>query len=181
MITNRFDLGFTAVTVTVNGTPVDFQVELCERNTFWLEDNKAYRPIGCYNIIINILSCQIGDVIAVQYDKGALENDGGGERMDNVVGYISGYAVAMGCPATDEYEDTPVERLSRSWPSDMNPTKRTLPYESLGDNGRGFEFRIVDDPVEYHDRFYRYNIEAIIAWEDSSKEYAWDLVSSLTG
>lgn len=177
MVTNRFDLGFAAITVTVNGASVDFQVASYDYNTYWLKDGTAVHPLGCYSIIINILSCRIGDVIVVQYDTGSLEYDGGGERMDNIVGDISEYIVAMGCPATDEYEDALVDL---SWPSDMNPTKRVLPYENWGSTGQGFEFRIVDDPVKYNDRFYRTNIEAIIAWEKSSKEYAWGMVSFLT-
>lgn len=179
MVVDRLDLGFVTVSVTVNGIPANFEVEKNPYDSFWLRDGTEVHPAGCLNILIDVLPYHVDDVIIVEYDKGQLQCDGGGEQKDNIVGEIGDVTVAMGVPATDEYEDE-FKWTRENWPSDMNKTNRILPYENWGFTSRGFEFRIVDNPSEYNDRQYRRYIEVNVVWEYSNKEYAWDIVSYLT-
>lgn len=179
MTTGKLDLDFASINVTVNGVPANFEVEKAAFDSYWLVDGTEVHPAGCLNILIDVLPYHIGDVIIVEYDRGQLQCDGGGERRDNIVGEIEGVTVAMGAPATDEYE-VGFDWKRKNCLKDMLNTKRALPYENRGFTSRGFEFRIVDDPSEYNDRPYRRCIEINIAWELSNKEYAWDIVSCLT-
>lgn len=178
MFTKKFDIGFSSVIVTRNGKQVNFEVNVRKAVAFWLEDTGPIYAEGCYEIIVNLLSYKVGDIIKIEFDKGEFGYDGGGERMDNVVGYIGEYTVGMGCPATYDYEDDywPKE----VWPKDLNHTNRVLPYDNSGRTNHGFEFEVMDDPTQYYDKNWRWNIKAVIAWEKSDKEYAWEKVSCLT-
>lgn len=176
MLTDHLDLGFAAVRVTVDNKPVAFEVKKRQQIDPYRVDGTEVHPAGCVDIIVNVLPYQVGDVLCVEFDRGELVCDGGGENMENIVGEIGEYIVAMGAP---DYDDKAVPR-KRSWPEDMHLTKYRLPYENRGFTSRGFEFRIVDDTKEYADRFYRTSIVISVAWEYASEDYAWDLVSFLT-
>ena len=86
--------------------------------------------------------------------------------MDNAVGTVGDYVVGIGCSDTQYLES----KASRHW----------LPYEEIGLNGAGFEFRIVDDPNKLDTHPFQQKISFIIAWESNAKEYAWDIVSLMT-
>lgn len=179
MVVDKLDLGFSEVYVTVNGNRVAFQVDKNPNNSMWLDDGTVLHPKGCLALMINVLPYQVGDVIRVEFHQGSLVYDGGGERKDNIVGEIAEFTVGMGVPATDEYE-AGFKWSSENWPDDMHRTKRVLPYENWGATSCGFEFHMVDTPAAYQDRTYRTNILVEIAWEPSSSDYAWDIVSFLT-
>ena len=176
MFTNDLDLGFARVRVTVNNKPAGFEVKKNSRDAYWVNDDMEVHPVGCVDIIVDVLPYQVGDMICVEFDRGALVCDGGGESRMNLVGEISSYTVAMGAPDWDENETA----CGKNWPEDMHPTRCLLPYENRGYTSRGFEFQIVDAVKAYSDRFCRTNIVITVAWESSSKAYAWDLVSFLT-
>lgn len=176
MFTDKLDLGFATVHATVNNKPVVFEVRENPAGAYWLSDDTKVYPAGCVDIIVNVLPYQVGDVLRVEFDRGALACDGGGENRMNIVGEIGEYTVAMGAPDYDDNEAVHRE----NWPKDMHVTKFFRPYEYWGFTSRGFEFHIVDTPKSYLDRFYRTNIVIPVAWEHSDKTYAWDIVSFLT-
>lgn len=176
MFTDKLDLGFAAVRATVNNKPVAFETKKNLNGLYRPSDDTKVYPEGCVDIMINVLPYQVGDVLRVEFDRGAFACDGGGENRMNIVGEIGEYTVAMGAPDYDDNE----ARYNENWPKDMYAAKFFLPYEHWGFSSRGFEFHIVDTPKAYLDRFYRTNIVITVAWERSNKAYAWNIISFLT-
>ena len=179
MLVNELDLGFASIHVIVNGLPVPFKVEKNIYDAYWLEDETEVHPEGSLNLVIDVLPCHLHDVIVVEYDRGKLQHDGGGYRTVNIVGEIGEFTVGMGAPCTDDYEED-LSDVKDGWSDDMNATIRMLPYELREFTEKGFIFDVVDNPVRYNDRSYRKNIFIDVAWEYTRKEYAWDIVSSIT-
>lgn len=152
--------------ILVNGNPTDFDAQPFESYAYFDESDSPTRITACYQVSLNIQDLSVGDIIEAKFEYGTLENDGGGEGMDNAVSYIGDYAVGIGATDTQYLE----------W--DVN--QRQLPYENYGLSGSGFTFHIVDDPKKYTAYPIQQKITFIIAWESASKEYAWDIVSFMT-
>lgn len=152
--------------ILLNGTPADFEAKL--HSPYSYHDNAgAIIPIlACYQVALNIHDLTVGDTIKAGFAHGTLKCDGGGEGMDNAVGYIGDYVIGIGATDTQYLE----------W--DIN--QRQLPYENYGFQNAGFTFHIVDNPNKYTVHSIQETISFIIAWENSSKEYARDIVSFMT-
>ena len=116
-----FDLPCTNVQVSVNNKRIEFIVNPSSYNKFWFDD-KEYIPLGCYELMIDISSFKIGDIIQIQFKDGHFQNDSGGEKMLNIIGELGDFILGMGVPATDDYEDVLIHGEG-GWPSDMNPTQ----------------------------------------------------------
>lgn len=155
-----------------------FSVEESDYNTFWLNDNSAVYPEGCYKITIDLISFSVGDKITCELSNGEMVNDGGGELTLNIVGELGNYVIGIGASDTETYEC--YHSLQDQWPLDMNITKYALPYETSEVTKRGYVFTIKDNPAEYRDRYYRKYIELSLVWENQEKDYAWEIVSFLT-
>ena len=152
--------------ILINGRPVDFEVQPLE-SYYYLTDAESPTPIlACYKVSLESKGLSVGDIIEAKFEHGMLKYDGGGEAMDNAVGYVGDYAAGIGATDTQYLE----------W--DAN--QRQLPYENYGFSGSGFIFHIVDDPQKYTARPIQQKITFIIAWESRSKDYAWDIVSFMT-
>lgn len=171
------------ISVLKNGTPILFDVADSQFNSMWLDGNTAGEEImvnadGCIGITIDTQCLAVGDIIVCALDKDIVRNDGGGERILNTAGQYNGFDIALGAPATDDYEYD-WDPHSPDLPSDIYPTKRFLCYTCEFCPG-GFEFEIVDDPKQYNDRPCRKNIFVTAAWCNSEKPYAYDIVSFLS-
>lgn len=173
MITTRLDLGFSSIQVTVNGTPVYFDAEDISHKTSPSGEQAEFSSLGHQVLTISLSSCRIGDIIAVEYEGGHLQGDGGGERRSNLVGTVGDYTVAFGCLETSDIEREN-ETLTGSH------VRRALPYELFGVTPGGYLFRIVDDPSNYRDALEQTSIVIDAVWEHSSKESAWEILSLLT-
>lgn len=152
--------------ILLNSTPTNFDATQYSPYTYHDNSGAAIPILACYQVSFNIQRLSVGDVIEAKFEHGTLKCDGGGEAMDNAVGYVGSYAVGIGAADTQYLE----------W--DIN--QRQLPYENYGLENSGFTFHIVDDPQKYTARSIQQNISFIIAWESSSNEYAWDIVSFMT-
>ena len=179
MVIERLDLGFAAVSVTVNGNPIKFKAEKDRHDTFWLKDDTEVHPAGSLNLEIDLLPLRIGDEIMIEFDRGTLVCDGGSYCTLNLVGEIGEFTVGIGVPDTQDYERE-YSGINDGGTEGVNQTKRVLPYEMQEFTDRGFQFLIVDDPQKYNDRKYRKSISVGIVWEYTSQSYAWDIVSYLT-
>jgi len=173
MRTNRVELGFSALYVTVNGKQIYFESEEVAGNSYDLDDGTEVFPSGAMKITVDISGCYIGDMIEVGFENAELESDGGGERRSNMVGTVGNYTVALGCMETHDIES---EYLYFGG----DPSGRALPYEIFGLRESGYLFRIVDDPTKYTKEPDQTAITVDAFWEDSSKEYAWKMLSCLT-
>lgn len=161
-----------------NSDICSFSAEESDYNTFWLNDNRAVHPEGCYTIALDLISFTVGDIITCELDNGEMESDGGDELTLNIVGEIGNYIIGIGASDTDAYEYANGEQ--GPWPIDMNITKYALPYETSEITERGYVFTIKDNPAEYRDRYYRKYIELSLVWERKEKDYSWEMVSFLT-
>ena len=152
--------------IFVNDSPVDFEVQPFESYVHFTDSDSPTPILACYKVSLESKGLSVGDIIEAKFECGILESDGGGEAMDNAVGYVGDYAVGIGAADTQYLE----------W--DIN--QRQLPYENYGRSDSGFIFHIVDDPQKYTARPIQQKITFIIAWESTSKDYAWDIVSFMT-
>lgn len=179
MLKERLDTPEGFIQITINGNPVPFEVNIGGYDTYSIGDLDV-QPEGCYDLFINISNCHKGDVVVVEHSTGQFEYDGGGERIENIIGELENYIIGLGCPATDDYEDD-LKYMEGDVPDCLKDTNRVLPYELWGNTGKGFEFRIVDDPQKYNGQYeWRITISTSVVWEQKDKEYAWDIVSFLT-
>jgi hypothetical protein len=152
--------------IFINGNPADFDAQPLKSYAYFNESDSPAPILACYQISLGISDLSVGDIIDAKFEYGSLQYDGGGEAMDNAVGYVGDHAVGIGATDTQYLE----------W--DAN--QRQLPYENYGLSGSGFTFHIVDEPQKYTTYPIQKKITFIIAWESTSKEYAWDIVSFMT-
>jgi hypothetical protein len=161
-----------------NSDICSFSVEESDYNTFWLNDNRAVHPEGCFKIVLDLISFTVGDQITCELDNGKMENDGGDEHTLNIVGEIGDIIIGIGASDTDTYEYAYSEQ--DEWLKDMNITKYALPYKTSEITKRGYIFTIIDNPAKYRDKDHRKYIELSLVWERKEKDYAWEIVSFLT-
>lgn len=152
--------------ILLNGKAADFEAKPYSPYTYHDRTGAAIPILACYQVWLNIENLSVGDVIVARYEHGTLENDGGGEGMDNAVGYVGTHVVGIGATDT-EYRERDMDQ-------------RQLPYENCGIDSAGFLFRIVDDPEKYTAYSIQQNITFIVAWEALSNAHAWDIVSFMT-
>ncbi|GAA0084869.1 hypothetical protein UT300007_13080 [Clostridium sp. CTA-7] len=177
MIVDKFETPVGLFRVYKNSEICFFFIEEGTYNTYWMNDNKAVHPEGCYKILLDLNSFSLGDIISCELDNGKMFNDGGDENTLNIVGEIGGYIIGIGAPDSRSIE----KMYSQSkFPKDMNNTKYELPYDTLEITRGGYIFKIKDNPAEYRDRNFRKYIELSLVWERKEKNYAWEIVSFLT-
>lgn len=168
------------VKISVNGKPLDFDVEPGSYNTYW-HNEKEVHPLGCHKIKVDLSSLKEGDIILCELANVHFQNDGGGENALNIIGEIDNYTIGMGTADTDNMEKSMhPENGGGVWPSDMSPTENLLPYRTCNITKSGFEFKIIDSPMLYRDKEYRKFIFVSVVWESNDNEYAQDIVSFLT-
>ncbi|MCL1631944.1 hypothetical protein M3N64_08275 [Sporolactobacillus sp. CPB3-1] len=183
MLTDQLTTPCGIISVLRNGKPVSFNIVDSEYNSMFTKDNitgqniEVY-PDRCIEIIIDTQELPFGDKMICVLDKNIMDNDGGGEGMVNLIGQHNGFDIALGTLDTEHYEYG-WNPKSKTFPSDLHPTKRCLCYTFDYCNG-GFKFDIVDDPKLYNDRYYRRCILIKVAWCNSEKPYACNIVSYLT-
>ena len=159
MITDKFITPVGTFKVYKNSVICSFSIEESDYNTFWLNDDTAVHPEGCYKITMDLLSYSVGDLISCELDNGELVNDGGDENTLNIVGEINDYIIGIGAPDSDSFELTYSQDI---WPKDLNSTKYVLPYDIWDITKRGYVFKIKDNPAEYRDKNYRKYIDLLL-------------------
>lgn len=152
--------------IFLNGKPMEFDAKMHSPYLYRNESDSSIAITACYEMYVSCLDMGIGDIIDARFECGDFSYDGGGEYRDNAVGCVGEYIVGIGVP---DNECVTLEN-GIQW----------LPYENYGLVDSGFIFRITDDPKGYTSHPRQTEIRFVIAWELSSKEYAWNIVSFMT-
>lgn len=156
---------FGAIHMYINGQKAFFEVEPF-RNDVYCANHKE--PQGSYKLCPELEKLKKGDILICEFDGGQLENDGGDEFIQNIVGTYRGYTIGMGAPDSEDIEIY------------YGRGKRALSYETWTHTSRGFEIHILDTPegvlVPNYDRLF-----FIVAWEIGVSDDVWEMISFLTG
>ena len=169
-----------------NGRNIYFSVEEGINNLYYTDDGIPAHADGCYTVRVETIRMNPRDVITARFSQSGLRYDGGDEYTINAVAKSDFYTFGIGCCDTvllEEYRKTKAAKGGYSTTSYM------FPFEFIGisEETDGFEFRMIDDPEKYlcykDSRYYpdRTVISLPVAWNKNTDEYAWDIVSFLTG
>ncbi|MEC1157996.1 hypothetical protein [Cytobacillus horneckiae] len=162
---NQFESPAGLFQIFINGQLSEFNISQSNYNTYFI-DNVPIRCTNVYEAKIDILDLNIGDKILCEYEDGQFFNDGGGERMSNIIGEFNNYIVGMGA-----YDDVEVYYDYKT---------KIIPYVNNGHTSRGFEFEILDHLKMYKQNKNDTRITVKLVWESNKKDYAYDIVGFLT-
>lgn len=158
---------FGAVHMYVNGQKASFDAEPFHHDAYCVENNFK-EPQGLYKLCPELEKLKKGDILLCEFDGGHLENDGGDEFIENIVGVYQGYTIGMGAPDSEDIEIY------------YGRGKRALSYETWTYTPRGFEIHILDIPegalVPNYDRLF-----FVVAWNIGTSDDVWKMISFLTG